>query len=255
MKKEILFIAFVAFGMISSAEGKTTVHNPNAGGLCKVLSQEQFDTCTEIVLTGKLNSADIQLLRRMAGFRAHKDDKTGRLTYLDLSGARIISDKHPYLTVDAEDAHLYLYQKVVSTNPTADYFGTPTVRSNGRAEGHDVTTSAVVLGSYWDYKKNFAVLNIENEEDINKVKCYSSYKVTDNKKSGIQFQSMRHIKGHHLKKVDGQWQWCSHLRKDRFSFDMFYGCPNLKVVIFPNSDKRDSQVWVYNGGIQYYTKS
>ena len=255
MKRLILSITYIAFVLISSAGSKTTIHNSNAGSLCQVLSQEQIDTCTEIILTGKLNSADIQLLRRMAGYAEHKGDRTGRLTYLDLSEARIISDKHPYLTVGAEDAHLYLYSKIVSTGGgTSNYDNKPTVRSTGMAEGHDATTIPITLGSWWYYNKNCAVLNVESDEDINKVKCSHAYKVTDNKKKGIIFQSMRHIKGHHLRKVDGQWQWSSHLRKNRFSYDMFYGCPNLKVVILPSSIKRETWVWVNNGGIKYYVK-
>jgi hypothetical protein len=35
---------------------------------------------------------------------------------------------------------------------------------------------------------------------------------------------------------------------------MFYGCPNLEVVILPESGKCCDRVFVYKDEIEYYTK-
>ena len=66
--KDRAFILILTFCVAFLTEAKTIIHNPNAGGLNQFLSQVQIDTCTEVILTGELNSADIRLLRRMAGY-------------------------------------------------------------------------------------------------------------------------------------------------------------------------------------------
>ncbi len=110
MKRILLIASVVMLSFVAYAQHRvgTTIHNSNAGELCKVLSQEQIDTCTKVILTGKLNSEDLRLLRRMAGYREHDGEKVGRMFFLDLSEVRFESDKKPYLSVDAEKAHLCL---------------------------------------------------------------------------------------------------------------------------------------------------
>ena len=240
------FFLMLTFCMAFLAEAKTTIHNPNAGSLCQVLSQEQIDTCTNVILTGELNSEDLRLLRRMAGYKEHDGDKVGHLVYLDLSGVRFKSDKKPYLSVDAEKAHLYLYQKNYYTSNLSDHFETPSVRTT-----RNVTGTGLSGGDSWGYKKNFAVLNLNDTVNLYHP---SFYEMTSGKRKGVKFHSLRRIKGHHLKKVNGQWLWSSYIRKGRFCPDMFYGCSNLKVVILPDSYKRDPRVWVQDGGIKYYSK-
>lgn len=74
-----------------------------AGTLVDLLTQEQKENCTSLVVQGPLNSYDIRLLRHMAGAPADTLFKWpgGALRYLDLSGARIIADKKPYLSQQA----------------------------------------------------------------------------------------------------------------------------------------------------------
>ena len=245
--KDRLLILILTFCMAFLAEAKTTIHNPNAGGLCQVLSQEQIDTCTEVILTGELNADDLRLLRRMAGYREHDGDKVGRLVYLDLSGVRFKSDKKPYLSVNAEKSHLCLYQHVVYTS-LEESFSKPSVRAGLYGGGHEVTEIPYILGSSWGYRKNYALLNLD---DTAKLETADSYRMTSKKKKGIHFQSLRHIRGHHLKKVNGDWIWSSHIRRGQFCYDMFYGCPNLKVIVLPKSVKCCNRVWIYKDGIEY----
>ena len=249
--KDRAFILILTFCVAFLAEARTTIHNPNAGGLNQVLSQVQIDTCTEVILTGELNSADLRLLRRMAGYKEHEEDKVGKLVYLDLSGVSFKSDKKPYLSVDAEKARLYLYQKNYYTSNLADHFQTPSVRTAGRVPDHQVAGTQLGGGNSWGYKKNFAVLDLPDT-----VELYfpDSYRMKSKQKKGICFQSLRHIRGHHLKKVNGEWIWSSRIRKGQFCYDMFYGCPNLKVIILPESGKCCKRVWVYKDNIKYYAK-
>ena len=238
------FFLMLTFCIVFLTEAKTTVHNPNAGGLCQVLSQEQIDTCTNVILTGELNSEDLRLLRRMAGYKEHDGDKVGQLVYLDLSGVRFKSDKKPYLSVNAEKACLCLYQTTFYTNPKQG-LKKPSVRI------HEATESPYILGSSWGYRKNFAFLDLDDTAEL---ETADSYRMTSKKKKGIHFQSLRHIRGHHIKKVNGEWIWSSHIRRGQFCYDMFYGCPNLKAVVLPKSGKCCNRVFVYKDEIDYYSK-
>lgn len=250
MKRLFLIASVIMLSVVAYPQHRegTTIHNSNAGGLCQVLSQEQIDTCTKVILTGKLNSEDLRLLRRMAGYKEHDGEKVGKLFYLDLSEVRFISDKKPYLSVDAEKAHLCLYQNDVFTNPQ-ERFSTPTVR--GGIYGSHNATDTHVLGTTWGYKKNFALLNLDDTAEVG---AHIFYRMTSNEEKGTRFKNLRHIKGHHLENVNGEWIWSSYIRKGQFCYDMFYGCPNLKVVILPKSTDCCNSVWVYKDEIEYYTK-
>ena len=210
--KKFAVLGVFAFCAILFAEARiTTIHNPYPGGLSRMLNPAERDTCSVLVVSGELNSADLKILRRMAGYMEQEGDKVGRLAYLDLSGARFKSDKNPYLYVDAELAHLYLYQKSYYTSNLTDQYHSPSIGS--------ASLSGLEGGNSWGYRKNFAVLNLYNTTDL----YYpTSYRMTSREKKGIRFQSMRHIKGHHLKKVKGEWIWSSHIRKGQFCYDMFY---------------------------------
>lgn len=250
MKRLILIasVMLLPLMVLAQREVVTTIHNPNAGSLCQVLSQEQIDTCAKVVLTGELNSEDLRLLRRMAGYKEHDGDNVGRLVYLDLSGVRFKSDKKPYLSVDAEKARLCLYQHDVYTTPE-ESFSKPSVR--GGMYGSHNASDTYVLGTSWGYRKNFALLNLDDNAEV---EAYNSYRMTSNEKKGTRFKSLRHIKGHNLKNVNGEWIWNSYIRRGQFCYDMFYGCPNLKVVILPKFGDFCNSVYVYKDEIEYYRK-
>lgn len=237
-------ILILAFCAILSTEARTVIHNPLPGGLCRVLSPAQADTCTVLVVTGNLNSADIHLLRRMAGYAEYEGERTGRLTYLDLSGARLVSDKEPYLTVDAEQARLCLFQRLEFTSDLTDH-----VRKEGPPGFAAV--SGYGGGDSWSYWKNYAMLNFSGDEAYLSL---HSYRITGETKANLIFKSMRRIKGHRLRKADGRWLWSSHIRKGRFCPDMFFGCSSLKTVIIPESIKCCSRVRVCDDTIKYYVR-
>ena len=78
---------------------KCSVTLKKAGTLVDMLTQEQKENCTSLVVQGPLNSYDIRLLRHMAGAPADTLFKSagGALRKLDIFDTWIISDKQPYL--------------------------------------------------------------------------------------------------------------------------------------------------------------
>lgn len=82
-----------------------------AGTLGQQLSDAEKGNVTHLVVSGPLNSADIKLLRKMAGAiddGASNDSWTGgALRILDLSDATIVGDKEPYLTEKASGTWHY----------------------------------------------------------------------------------------------------------------------------------------------------
>ena len=85
-----------------SAQAIVSVTKP--GNLSKVLTSAQRDTCTQLIVKGKLNSADIRVLRRMAGYGT--EGRPGRLAVLDLHKARFVKDSEPFMVLDASECRL-----------------------------------------------------------------------------------------------------------------------------------------------------
>lgn len=97
--KRILILTALAVAL--AMHGQTKVEVKKAGMLAEVLTQEQKDTCSHLVVSGKLNSADIRVLRQMAGYAEEEGQGVGRLRVLDLREARMVTDKTPFLVLDA----------------------------------------------------------------------------------------------------------------------------------------------------------
>lgn len=73
-----------------------------AGTLDEMLSDEEKGTITKLIVKGPINSADIRLLRKMAGANdeiTFEGWRGGSLIKLDLSEAEILKDNHPYATI------------------------------------------------------------------------------------------------------------------------------------------------------------
>ena len=103
MKRIILFSICAMAMMLCHAQ--TTVRVKKAGTLETVLGASRQDTCRHLIVKGKLNSADLQVLRRMAGW-ADGAGRTGQLHVLDLRGAHFVKDAQPFLCLDARDVSL-----------------------------------------------------------------------------------------------------------------------------------------------------
>ena len=69
-----------------------------AGNLPNLISEEQKDSITKLVLFGELNGTDIRFIREMAGISEYYwgNPGEGSLEYLDLSNAKIVSGGRDY---------------------------------------------------------------------------------------------------------------------------------------------------------------
>lgn len=77
-----------------------TIHVETAGTLPEYISESEKYTIEKLTLTGKLNGTDFRLLRDMAGCNYLGDDTNGKLTVLDISGAKIVAGGKSYIDTD-----------------------------------------------------------------------------------------------------------------------------------------------------------
>ena len=68
-----------------------TIDVAEAGSLWKYIGEERKYKIRSLTLSGSLNSTDIRLLRDMAGADEYGNPTAGRLSYLDMGGATIVS--------------------------------------------------------------------------------------------------------------------------------------------------------------------
>ena len=78
-----------------------TIETP--GTLSSLLSEKDYPNISSLKIIGKINGADIRLIRRMAGGYESCDyfSWKGILSSLDLSEATIVTDSIPYINIDA----------------------------------------------------------------------------------------------------------------------------------------------------------
>ena len=99
-----LWLKTVLYGIQPEHELRREVTLKKAGTLDNILSQEDKETITELVIRGSINSADIRVLRKMAGAVEKELFSSwwgGSLRHLNLSEATIVNDKEPYFTKTA----------------------------------------------------------------------------------------------------------------------------------------------------------
>lgn len=101
--KNLLLVKYLVADIIpQKGEIKREVTLQKAGTLAQLLTAEEQRSITQLTISGPLNSADIRLLRRMAGAfdeeASAADWDGGSLKHLNLKEATIVNDKEPYLT-------------------------------------------------------------------------------------------------------------------------------------------------------------
>ena len=238
MKNLFLFI-FIAlcFSLYASSQEPVKVKVIEPGTLSSLLTQAQQDTCQYLVVSGKLNSADIKVLRKMAGA-----DGRGKLTILNLMNATIVSSETPYLTIrNAEEKILPNVSSVkVSVGPMGRELRwgglSPEIPSFSTL-GNDLLSAKLILPN-----------QAEQPLDVNAVsQNLSLWKAITKIK----------LKGHTIiEGKDGHYTYSAFTHKKHFCRDMFYHCPNLKQVIVPEKGKMYEDVSIsrdpvnYNGNIK-----
>ena len=80
--------------MVSEEESPTVIDVATAGTFESIIYNEYYSYCydlTALKVTGNLNGSDIRFLRKMAGRKEEGTATSGKLTYLDLTEANIVS--------------------------------------------------------------------------------------------------------------------------------------------------------------------
>ena len=102
-----------------------------AGTLASMLSEQECESLTTLVVSGPINGSDIALLRKMAGANAAPEFNTwqgGSLCHLDLEHAVIVADSIPYMVYPATKSWTYTR----TTNNQKQTFSYDFKKMNGR---------------------------------------------------------------------------------------------------------------------------
>ena len=106
MKRSIKIIMLAAaICCIASVQAQTIVKMKKTGTLGQMVGELRLDTCSYLTIEGKLNSADIRVLRQIAGYE-EKGGSSGNLLMLDLRKAKFASDDEPFMELDASKEKL-----------------------------------------------------------------------------------------------------------------------------------------------------
>ena len=224
--KHLLFLFSILFPLFTYSQQPVRVKVTKPGTLSTLLTEAQKDTCQYLVVSGKLNSADIKVLRRMAGASGR-----GSLHTLNMNDATIASSEEPYLTI--RNAEEIIKPKISDENVS--------VLKIHRGGGYTMGTITHV---------NYILSNPNNQKD----NSFDSEAITTHNKSVWQ-KVTRHklkAKGHQISKdKNGHYTYSAYTRKGLFCEDMFYECPNLQLVILPSKGKTYDRVVIDNDPIRY----
>lgn len=229
MKKINLFLFLMLWLLPVTCMLGEKVKVTKPGTLSTLLTKAQQDTIKHLIISGKLNSADIKVLRRMAGAEGG-----GSLQTLDMSRVRITECYEPYLVINNAE------EKIL---PWIDVG----LESMNGMEGRSPDPYPPYGPRVEVYNANFILPDGSEgskltEEEISE--SMSPWKILTGRKL--------HIKGHRVeKKKDGHYTYSAFTRKKLFCEDMFYHCPNIKVVIIPNKGKLHDKVRVVGGQIRF----
>ena len=112
-KSLFLTVLFVLLGStaIQAAGGELitkqiTLTLDEAGTLPDKISESQKNLITNLKIVGKINGTDLKFIREMAGCDVNGKETDGKLSILDLSGAKIVEGGSAYYS-DRDDGFIY----------------------------------------------------------------------------------------------------------------------------------------------------
>ena len=242
------------------------------GTLGTLLTQVQQDTCTALAIRGKLNSADIKVLRRMAG----GDGGDGHLGLLDLSKAKIESSYEPYLVLDAADEYLvgaaYAKQVRMRSYGNTRYEKIYEVQKCGPAYALNYRSDekyAVVRPAYLMRETNVVsplppkgmfegqasrhgiVESKEHVTLVSKDEFVFRRGVSDVEWLKLTRAGLHKFPGHELRKDGERYKLYCSTKKGVFSADFFYKCPHLKIVMLAKKVYLDESIIVCDDAVRY----
>ena len=218
--KHLLFLFSILFSLSAYSQEPVKVNVTKPGTLSTLLTEAQKDTCQYLVISGKLNSADIKVLRRMAGANYR-----GSLRTLNLKDAKIVSSEEPYLIIRNAEETIIPWISVERGSRGLNYSEFDPIVALRNA-------SYVLLG-------NDKILN----EEATAMNVSQWKKVT---------RQTNNAKGHRVEKSkDGHYNYIAMTHKKMVCVDMFYLCPNLRLVILPIKGSLNEEVAIADDPIRY----
>ena len=223
---------------------KVTVTKP--GTLSTLLTKAQQDTCQYLVVSGKLNSADIKVLRKMAG-----EDRHGSLHTLDFKDATIVSSDEPFLTI------LNAEEKVVPKLSNEFVHQTLITGGGGRVPTSEaswyLSDEPLPVEEYYGGNPNPELRHVSFFllGDMNKKLSERAIHLNMTQWKKMKRQ-MTKAKGHLIERgEDGHYTYIAFTRKKLFCKDMFYLCPNLQLIIIPAKGNLYGGVTIVDDPIRY----
>lgn len=267
MKKAIQLFFMILFCQFMNAQTLVKIKKP--GTLEQILSQEQKDTCSFIVIEGKINSADIKVLRQMAGY-SEDSSNTGKLFAIDLRNVKFVTDKNPFMVLDAKNekiagtalpSKIRWWNSAYASGPIETKLISLTATSGSRAQYR-------ILGYmpffFVNYNKGHAV-KIRRHIMYNVDRGWGPTEIRESVgdfrfKDGItetQWKEMKDYElnkfiGHKIIKKDRDFFMEVSLKKGKFTHDTFYKCPNLRYVFLPKDIVCVPYIFDYHSQIMYF---
>lgn len=198
LTNNFLLVFALAFCQTGFAQTIKSVEVKKAGTLSELLTEDEKSNTTEIVISGKLNSSDVKLLRRMAGANDKDSEFTwkGQLKIVDISKAAFVNDKEPYRVIKASDNFKISWTRHVNVRSVNRNTGESTVRSRE-----------------------------EYLEDLNDYRSSNSYRMLNSRSAGAKGNRIEQLKEgkfeYVLSKIDDR-QWREIKNSGMNEFDDFY---------------------------------
>lgn len=267
---------------------EVTVRTP--GSLTNMLTQAQMDTCTQLKVAGKLNSADIRLLRQMGGNAQDKTGSVGRLSFLDMSEATFANDKTPYLVLDAHQEflaatavpgrvrkHEHYLGKSSPSQSSIDYDRYRNIywnESRPHPGSLDYMHSSYESVSYYypkmylgqfDGRSAVSASDVFVGSDRTTVPGYVTSRlsegnylfadtITPREWKEMKRRKLTRFKGHRLKNENSGYFLYVYTKKGLFPHDMFYKCTSLQTVVLPKGMHIDYSVQDNTSQTKYIEK-
>ena len=241
-----------------SMMAQTIVKVKIPGTLATSLTSAQRDTCTWLVVKGKLNTSDVLTLRRMAG----ADGGNGVLRCLDLSNARFVRDHHPYLVLDVDSTEMEVHLSIIGhTHMRINYEGLAAATSI-HAPANGLSYEEMWLGKdkYKDVRSNMYMISsirmVSGRENVarhvgeNGLRCYVYGMATD-----FNFLCKTNVasgEDYSFAKQNGQKLFKAYLNKHSISDAMFHGATSLRVVVLPKEIQYDPTVKIQDHNVCFY---
>ena len=176
-------------------------------------------------------------------------DGRGKLTILNLMNATIVSSETPYLTIRNAEEKILAGKSYEHYEPTSFSLG-PLSNHFDNLDFHleDDRYSPISRGVTTE-DANYVLLGEASGEMDVKAKARNLAEWKSLK------QQKLNGKGHRISKGEGEhYTYNAFTSKKLFCMDMFYRCPNLKLVVLPRKGKIYSRVAVAGDTERRYIK-